>query len=138
MSAVTRVGRSLRIARPVSDIERARDMYVHGLGLSVIGSFENHQGFDGVMLGTPGAAYHFEFTHSRAHPVRPTPTVEDLAVFYLPSEKEWRATCASMEAAGFRPVASYNPYWEKNGRTYEDPDGYRVVLQRDEWVSENK
>ena len=123
----------LRIARPVSDIARSRDMYVRGLGLKVVGSFEGHEGFDGVMLGSPDAGYHFEFTHSRAHPVRPAPTVEDLAVFYLPSESEWSAACANMEAAGFKRVTSYNPYWEKNGRTFEDPDRYRVVLQHAGW-----
>ena len=123
----------LRIARPVSDIARARDMYVRGLGLHVIGFFEDHEGFDGVMLGSLGTDYHFEFTYSRGHPVRPAPTAEDLAVFYIPSETEWQAACSSMEAAGFKPVASYNPYWEKNGRTYEDLDGYRIVLQQAEW-----
>ena len=128
----------LRIARPVSNIARVRDMYVRGLGLKVVGSFEGHEGFDGVMLGSPDAGYHFEFTLSRAHPVRPAPTVEDLAVFYLTSESEWSAACANMEAAGFKRVTSYNPYWEKSGRTFEDPDGYRVVLQQGDWVSENK
>ena len=57
----------LRIARPVSNIERTKDMYCRGLGLRVIGSFENHDGFDGIMLGVAGANYHFEFTHSRQH-----------------------------------------------------------------------
>jgi catechol 2,3-dioxygenase-like lactoylglutathione lyase family enzyme len=123
----------LRIARPVSDIERTADMYCRGLGLRVIGRFENHDGFDGVMLGVAGATYHFEFTHSRTHAVRPAPTVEDLAVFYIPTEPEWRATCASMLAAGFKPVSSFNPYWEVNGRTFEDGDGYRIVLQHAEW-----
>ena len=123
----------LRIARPVSDIGRTKDMYVRGLGLKVVGSFQDHEGFDGVMLGSLGAGYHFEFTHSREHPVRPAPTVEDLAVFYMPSDAEWRAACASMEKAGFKPVASYNPYWDKNGRTFEDLDGYRIVLEQGEW-----
>jgi hypothetical protein len=34
-----------------------------------------------------------------------------------------------MTEAGFRQVASFNPYWDRRGRTYEDHDGYRVVLQ---------
>jgi hypothetical protein len=34
-----------------------------------------------------------------------------------------------MTAAGYAPVASFNPYWDRSGRTFEDPDGYRVVLQ---------
>jgi hypothetical protein len=108
-------------------------MYCHGLGLRVVGSFENHEGFDGVMLGVPGANYHFEFTRCRAHPVVPAPTAEDLAVFYLPTPSEWQRACASMLAAGFRQVASLNPYWDIRGRTFADPDGYRVVLQNAGW-----
>jgi hypothetical protein len=34
---------------------------------------EDHEGFDGVMLGTPGMPHHFEFTLSRTHPVVPCP-----------------------------------------------------------------
>jgi len=30
-------------------------------------------------------------------------------------------------------VKAFNPYWDKNGKTFEDPDGYRVVLQRASW-----
>ena len=123
----------LRIARPVSDLALTKDMYCRGLGLRVIGSFEDHKGFDGVMLGAVGPDYHFEFTCYRKHPVRPAPTVEELTVFYVPSEAEWRAACASMLAAGFKRVTAFNPYWEARGRTYEDGDGYRIVLQRAEW-----
>ena len=125
--------RHLRIARPVSDLARTTDMYCRGLGLRVIGRFEDHEGFDGVMLGVAGAGYHFEFTHCRTHPVLPTPTVEDLAVFYVPFVSEWQAMCDSMLAAGFKEVAAFNPYWEARGRTYEDRDGYRIVLQQAEW-----
>jgi len=125
----------LRIARPVSDLARATDMYSRGLGLRIIGSFQNHAGFDGVMLGLPEAGYHFEFTRSRDHPLPPSPTVEDLMVFYVPTEVEWQDACARMAAAGFKLVRAFNPYWEVRGRTYEDADGYRVVLERAEWRS---
>lgn len=123
----------LRIARPVADLATTRDMYCRGLGLRVVGDFADHAGFDGVMLGAPGAAYHFEFTYCRHHPVVPTPTAEDLVVFYLPSLIEWQAVCDAMVAAGFAPVASFNPYWDLHGRTFEDQDGYRVVVQNDAW-----
>lgn len=128
----------LRIARPVSDLARAADMYRRGLGLSVVGSFEDHAGFDGVMLGAAGSAYHFEFTRCRAHPVPPSPTAEDLVVLYVPDAAEWEAACAGMRVAGFREVASFNPYWEARGRTFEDPDGYRTVLQRAPWFEGEK
>ena len=108
-------------------------MYCQGLGMRVIGTFENHEGFDGVMLGLPGTEYHFEFTHCRAHPVVPSPTAEDLTVFYIPANSVWEGTCANMLSAGFKQVASLNPYWDARGRTYLDHDGYRVVLQNAEW-----
>ena len=123
----------LRIARPVSDLARTKAMYCRGLGLCVVGNFENHDGFDGVMLGAVGASYHFEFTYCRTHPIAPSATAEDLTVFYLPTPSEWESTCASMLAAGFKQVASLNPYWEVQGRTFQDQDGYRVVLQNAEW-----
>ena len=126
----------LRIARPVSDLARSREMYVRGLGLAVVGSFADHEGFDGVMLGVAGGGYQFEFTHCGAHPVRPSPTSEDLAVFYLPSRRGFEETCANMLAAGFAPIASFNPFWDANGRTFEDADGYRVVLQNAAWAIE--
>ena len=123
----------LRIARPVTDLIRAQAMYCAGLGLKLIGSFEDHQGFDGIMLGQNGLNYHFEFTHCRRHPVTPSPTPEDLTVFYMPNASEWQSTCARMLAAGFQQVASLNPYWDVRGCTFEDSDGYRVVLQNASW-----
>jgi catechol 2,3-dioxygenase-like lactoylglutathione lyase family enzyme len=121
----------LRIARPVSDLARSAGMYCRGLGFTVIDRFEDHAGFDGVMLGIPGAAYHLELTHCRERHV--TPTAEDLLVFYVPEAAEWEAACTRLQGAGFKPVAPFNPYWGVLGRTFEDPDGYRIVLQRERW-----
>jgi hypothetical protein len=128
-----RAAPQLRIARPVSDLGRAERMYGEGLGLQRLAGFADHQGFDGVMLGLPDVGWHFEFTACRSHPVQPTPTVEDLAVFYLPDAGEWELRCQAMIAAGFRAVPSFNPYWDAKGRTFEDADGYRVVLQNAGW-----
>ena len=123
----------LRIARPVSDLARAGNMYSRGLGFPVLEAFEDHEGFDGLMLGVSGADYHFEFTRCRRHPVLPSPTVEDLVVFYVPAETQWQAMGARVLAAGFKQVAAFNPYWDVRGRTYEDEDGYRIVLERADW-----
>jgi hypothetical protein len=108
-------------------------MYCRGLGLHVLGSFENHDGFDGIMVGAEGSNYHFEFTRCRTHPVAAAPTTEDLLIFYLPAAGDWQAACDRMQAVGFEQVTAFNPYWEIRGRTFKDPDGYRIVLQRDEW-----
>jgi hypothetical protein len=55
-------------------------------------------------------------------------------VFYLPNQDEWEASCTRMITAGFQRVPSYNPYWEVQGQTFEDLDGYRVVLQNAAWT----
>ncbi|MGF6767791.1 catechol 2,3-dioxygenase-like lactoylglutathione lyase family enzyme [Paraburkholderia sp. GAS199] len=123
----------LRVARPVSDIQRSEKMYCAALDLTVLARFENHQGFDGVMLGRSGMDYHFEFTRSREHPVVPSPTLEDLLVFYVPERNEWESACSRLANNGFVRIASFNPYWDLAGRTFADHDGYRVVIQNAEW-----
>jgi catechol 2,3-dioxygenase-like lactoylglutathione lyase family enzyme len=123
----------LRIARPTDSIQELLRFYRDGLGFEIIGSFEDHQGFDGVMLGHPSLAYHLEFTHHRGHPIGKAPTEENLLVFYLPDETEWQQAVDRMIKQGYQPVKSYNPYWDVRGKTFEDPDGYRVVLQNADW-----
>lgn len=123
----------LRIARPVTHLASSVELYSSGLGFTRLGHFEDHEGFDGAMLGQPGASWHFEFTQARHHPVPPTPTPEDLVVLYLPDVAEWRVACERMLHAGFQPVTSFNPYWDERGRTFADQDGYRVVLQNAGW-----
>jgi len=126
----------LRIARPVTDPARTAEMYCHGLALRVLASFRDHDGFDGIMVGSAEADYHLEFTRSRRHPITPSPTPEDLLVFYYPTESEWRVACERMEAAGFQAVGAFNPYWNARGRSYADADGYRVVLQQSVWTAD--
>ena len=123
----------LRIARPVRDLSRAVAQYTQGLGLEELASFTGHAGFDGVMLGLRGADFHFEFTVCRTHPVTPRPTPEDLCVFYIPDPQAWAERCQAMQGAGFKEVESFNPYWRARGCTWEDADGYRVVIQRAAW-----
>jgi prolyl oligopeptidase len=123
----------LRIARPTDNLQAIEAMYVAGLGFVVIGRFEDHDGFDGAIIGHPNHLYHLEFTHHRATTVGKAPTQDNLLVFYIPDEADWHAACNRMLAAGFQPVPSYNPYWDVVGKTFEDVDGYRIVLQNREW-----
>ncbi|NML68185.1 VOC family protein [Hymenobacter sp. RP-2-7] len=123
----------LRVARPTNNLAALRHFYVEGLGLSELYSFTGHGGFDGLMVGHPQAPYHLEFTAQAGHAVPPAPTPENLLVFYLPEAAAWQAAVARLQAAGYAPVPAHNPYWDQQGLTFEDPDGYRVVLQRAAW-----
>ncbi|KAK3986311.1 Glyoxalase/Bleomycin resistance protein/Dihydroxybiphenyl dioxygenase [Cladorrhinum sp. PSN332] len=123
-------GAHIRIARPTNDIEKLLSFYRDGLGFKILGSFTDHEGFDGVMLGDGGAAagYHLEFTLKRGHTVPRCPTQDNLLIFYLPDEKSYAEALTQMERAGYESVASFNPYWDRCGKTFEDADGFRVVL----------
>jgi catechol 2,3-dioxygenase-like lactoylglutathione lyase family enzyme len=119
----------LRVARPTDDLERVVTFYRDGLGFEVLGEFRDHDGFDGVILGHRGAGYHLEFTRKQGHPAGPAPTEGNLLVFYLPDRAEWIRAVARLEDEGYEAVKAFNPYWDKVGKTFADPDGYRVVLQ---------
>ncbi|CAN5360070.1 hypothetical protein BH10PLA2_BH10PLA2_27830 [soil metagenome] len=123
----------LRVARPTDDLAAVVAFYHDGLGFEVLYEFADHDGFDGVMLGHRGAGYHLEFTRAAGHTAGRAPTADNLLVFYLPEEHVWRAAVARLERAGYQAVVAFNPYWDRQGRTFEDPDGYRVVLQHAKW-----
>src|SRR2546425_1058514 len=118
--------KKMRVARPCSDLAATEKFYSEILGLVVLGNFQGHEGIDGVMLGFPDSPYHLEFTKHQHSPLVPTPTKDDLIVFYIPERAEWENTIAKIEGYGHKPVDSLNPYWDKNGKTYVDPNGYRI------------
>lgn len=123
----------MRVARPTDDLKAIAQMYLDGLGFEVLGQFENHEGFDGIIIGHKQHACHLEFTHHQDVLVGKAPSQEHLLVFYLADFGLWQSACHQMEAAGFQSVAPYNPYWATAGKTYEDLDGYRIVLQNGAW-----
>lgn len=119
----------LRVARPTDRLDEIVAQYIQGLDLKVLGRFQDHDGYNGVMLGYGGLDYHLEFTSHVEDPVGPPPDDEHLLVFYYPEADEWEQVCNNMKAAGFKQLASRNPYWDVAGKTYMDLDGYRVVIQ---------
>lgn len=123
----------LRVARPTHQLEQLARMYVEGLGFEVLARFEDHDGFDGIVLGHAGAAYHLEFTQNRHDTPERGASDERLLVFYVPDRAEWAARCLRMARAGFRNARSVNPYWDAGGATFADLDESRVVLMNARW-----
>lgn len=123
----------IRIARPTDNLVAIAEMYIKGLGFSLLSEFQDHQGFDGIIIGHPNNLYHLEFTCHKGHLAGKAPTKDNLLVFYVPDKEEWEKTCSKMLVAGFLQVTPYNPYWDQLGKTFEDLDGYRIVLQNAAW-----
>lgn len=130
---VTSLTRStLRVARPTRSLDAALRFWVDGVGLTLFGRklHSDGSGTELAFLGFSGAAWHLELVADGVSV--PRPTEEDLLVLYLgygvPADLMSR-----IERSAGRRVAAKNPYWDQHGTTFEDPDGYRLVLSIREW-----
>ena len=121
---------ALRVARHTARLEEIVAFYRDGLGLTELGGFRDHDGYDGVFLEVPGTGAHLEFTTGGAEGI-PAPHPESLLVLYLGDDAAVKAIVARL---GVEPVRPANPYWGEHGVTLEDPDGFRVVLVPEQWV----
>ena len=122
----------MRVGRPTDNLEQITKMYADGLGFEIIGGFDGHGEFSGRMLGHPKHHYHLEFTtHSKEKAGR-APTLENLLVYYISDNVEFAQAINKISRSGFKKVTSFNPYWEGDAQTFEDVDGYRVVINNGE------
>lgn len=120
----------VRIARQTDKLEEIRRFYVEGLGLPIIGQFQAHAGYDGLMIGLPDANYHLEFVqHEHGSPGK-SPNKENLLVFYIADANAVDAMAQKLQSMGYQRVSSENPWWDAHQAiTIEDPDEWRIVLQ---------
>ena len=122
----------VRVARPTRDLGAARSFYGELLGMPVLASFEDHDGYSGVVFGLPDSWRQLEVVSRKG--VTPSPTAEDQLVLYLGSADEVARAAARIHAAGFEPAVSPNPYWARAGAVcFVDPDGYWIVLSPQAW-----
>lgn len=123
----------IRVARPTRDLDAARRFYGDALGLPVVASFDDHEGYSGVVFGLPDASRQLELVAHEAE--EPSPTDEDQLVLYLGSTGELEAKTSRLRVAGFESRVPANPYWERTGAVaFIDPDGYWLILSPDAWA----
>jgi catechol 2,3-dioxygenase-like lactoylglutathione lyase family enzyme len=126
----------LRIARATDHPQEIVKFYRDGLGFELMETFDDKEiGIKGWLLGHVGQGYHLEITYYPKHKAGRAPNEDSLLVFYLPDKAEWQQAVDRMMAQGYKPVKPFNPYWEWDGwgKTFEDADGYRVVLIQRDW-----
>lgn len=104
------------------------------MGLDLLGQFD-HEGYQGVFIGQKDQTWHLEFTQSSEPPVH-TPDDDDLLIFYLGDTQSYYDCISRIEKSGIKSVPSKNPYWDKWGKTYLDPDNFGVVICRREWSNQ--
>ena len=73
----------VRVARPARNFDAVVSFYGGLLGMPVLASFEDHDGYSGVVFALPDASRQLEVVLREG--VVPSPTPEDQLVFYLGS-----------------------------------------------------
>lgn len=119
-----------RVARHTTNLERIKHFYHNILGLEVLGSFENHDNYDGLFLGKKGESWHLEFTVSDEAPKHQIDP-DDLLVFYPESEEVLNRIISGLKDNNILPIKSKNPYWNKHGVEFLDPDNFRIIISKE-------
>lgn len=122
----------VRVARPARNFEAVVSFYRDVVGLPMLATFEDHDGYSGVVFGLTDASRQLELVFHEEQ--QPAPTSEDQLVLYLGSAERLEAEAAGIRAAGFEPTVAANPYWARTGAVcFLDPDGYSLVLSAEAW-----
>lgn len=120
--------RVMRVARPTTDIARSLAFWTEIVGLDVRSRFDDHNGYDGIILGDGDGSWELELTRHRSGEPLPTPTGEDIAALYS-SRPDAEALVARLADAGHPPHEHANPYWATmNASVHTDPDGYTLIV----------
>jgi catechol 2,3-dioxygenase-like lactoylglutathione lyase family enzyme len=117
----------LRVARHTNNLEKIKSFYIDILGFELLGSFVNHDNYDGIFIGKPNLDWHLEFTKSNdlANYIFDE---DDILVFYPETILEYKNLINNLLNNTYSTITSNNPYWNENGKMFLDPDGYRIVI----------
>ena len=118
---------TFRFARHTNNLEQLKSFYIDILGLELLGGFENHNGYDGVFIGTPTENWHLEFTKSDEI-VSFNFGEEDILVFYPNTKLEYEMIHDKLLTNKIEFIKAKNVYWNENGKMILDPDGYKIVI----------
>lgn len=117
----------LRVARHTDNIEKIEDFYINLLGFECLGRFENHNNYDGVFIGKSGLDWHFEFTQSETK-ANHTFDEDDVIVLYPKTILDYDELINKLLRNNISTITALNPFWNENGKMFQDPDGYRIVV----------
>lgn len=116
-----------RVARHTNNLEVLKNFYINVLNFELLGSFENHENYNGVFLGFSNADWHLEFTTSNEKAVHQFDE-DDALVLYPETQNEYDLLLKTIRATKIPLIIPKNPYWTENGKMVLDPDGFRIII----------
>ena len=117
----------LRVARHTNNLEKIKDFYINIFEFELLGSFENHNNYDGIFIGKPMLDWHLEFTKSNEI-VNFNSGEEDYLVFYPENKSENDKILENISKNNIEFISPKNPFWNENGKVILDPDGFGMII----------
>ncbi|OXA97158.1 prolyl endopeptidase [Flavobacterium oncorhynchi] len=117
----------LRVARHTDNLEIIENFYINILGFERLGDFQNHKDYDGVFIGKTGLDWHFEFTQSKVK-ANHSFDEDDVIILYPKTILDYNELIDKIEHHNISTITAVNPFWNENGKMFQDPDGYRIVI----------
>lgn len=118
---------TFRYARHTNDLQEIEKFYTDIVGLEKLGSFENHDNYDGIFLGHPNSSWHLEFTTSNEQP-KSKFDEDDMLVFYVSSEAKLKRIKNTLIKKNIPLEIPKNSYWVVNGIMIAGPDNFKVIF----------
>lgn len=117
----------LRVARHTNNLKKIENFYVEILGFQRLGGFQNHNNYNGIFVGKSDLDWHFEFTQSeeKANHIFDE---DDVIVLYPKTIPEYNELINRILRNNISTITAINPFWNENGKMFQDPDGYRIVV----------
>lgn len=118
---------TFRFARHTNNLEQIKSFYIDVLGFQLLGSFENHNGYDGVFIGRTNENWYLEFTKSEEI-IHFDFNEDDVLVFYPNNKTKFDFIMNKIQSTKIELIKAKNSYWNENGKMIIDPDGYRIII----------
>ena len=118
---------NFRIARHTNKIKKITDFYINILNLEILGSFTNHDNYDGVFIGKGKLDWHLEFTTSDELAEHQFDD-DDILVFYPTTRNLYDDIVENINTHKIKTYKAKNQFWNENGILIRDPDGYNIIV----------
>lgn len=117
---------TLALTLPIRSLDDCETFYAEYLGFEVEQKDDTAITFKNLALSN---CLHVKFLlcHGTEETIV-TPSEDHLIIFYLENTIHQENVCKQLINEGIYPVKSLNPYWDRNGMTFEGPGGYRIVF----------
>ena len=117
----------LRVSRHTNNLEKIKSFYNNIFGFELLGSFVNHNNYDGIFIGKSKLDWHLEFTKSNEI-VNFNFGDEDYLVFYPENKSEYDKILENISKNNIEFISPKNPFWNENGKVILDPDGFGIII----------